>query len=99
VALSCEESATYRQGTNTRTESREVFCREIFCREGFEVEKGLPFETEVDFEVPEGVMHSFKATHNEINWELIVEGNIPRWPDFKRRFSVIVRSNVEEDRR
>jgi hypothetical protein len=99
VALACEESATYRQGTNTRTETQEVYCKQIFRREGFEVENGLPFETEIDLEIPEGVMHSFKAAHNEINWVLTVEGNVLRWPDFKRRFSLIVRPRGWEDNR
>jgi hypothetical protein len=99
VALACEESATYRQGTNTRTETQEVYCKQLFRREGFEVENGLPFETEIDLEIPEGVMHSFKAAHNEINWVLTVEGNVLRWPDFKRRFSLIVRPRGGEDNR
>ena len=31
-------------------------------------------------------MHSFKAEHNEINWTLAVEGDVARWPDYKRAF-------------
>ena len=99
VSLVCEESATYRQGTNTRTETREVYRRQLYHREGFEVESGFPFEQEMDMEVPAGAMHSFKAEHNEINWVLAVEGDVARWPDYKRRFSVIVRpTDVEGDR-
>ena len=35
VSLVCEEVATYRQGTDTRTETREVFRQELFRREQF----------------------------------------------------------------
>lgn len=96
VSLVCEEAATYRQGTNTRTETQEVFRRELFCRERFSIERGLPFETELELAMPEGAMHSFKADRNEINWFLAVEGDMARWPKFKRRFSVIVRPHVGE---
>ncbi len=35
VSLACVETATYRQGTNTRTESQEVYRQELFRRENF----------------------------------------------------------------
>ena len=91
VSLVCEETATYRQGTNSRTETQEVYRHELFCRQRFEIERGLPFETELEFSVPEGAMHSFKADHNEINWVLAVEGDLAGWPNYKRSFPVIVR--------
>jgi len=91
VLLVCEEEATYRQGTDTRTETREVHRQRIFRREGFEVHRGLPFEAECELAVPVGAMHSFKADHNEVNWKVVVEGDVAGWPDYKRYFPVIVR--------
>ncbi len=91
VWLVCEEAATYRQGTNTRTETQEVHRQELFCRQQFQIERGLRFETEIELSVPEGAMHSFKADHNEINWALAVEGDVVGWPRYKRSFPVIVR--------
>lgn len=99
VSLVCEELATYRQGTNTRTETREVYRHQLFYSEGFQIESGLPFEQDIDLEVPGRAMHSFKADHNEINWTLAVEGDVARWPDFKRRFSIVVRPANEEGNR
>lgn len=90
VSLTCEEAVTYRQGTNTRTETREVFQQELLRREHFAIRGGLPFEAECDLSVPAGVMHSFKADHNEINWSLAVEGEMAGWPNYKRSFSVVV---------
>ena len=44
LSLVCEEEATYRQGTDTRTESQKVFAQELFRREDFEIPPGIPFE-------------------------------------------------------
>jgi len=91
VLLVCEEEATYRQGTDTRTETRQVHRQEVFRREGFEVHRGLPFESECELVVPAGAMHSFKADHNEINWKVVVKGDVAGWPDYKRSFPVVIR--------
>jgi len=90
ISLVCEEEATYRQGTNTRTETRAVYRDELFRREGFEVHRGMPFEAECDIWVPERAMHSFKADHNEIRWKIVVEGDVAGWPDYQRSFALIV---------
>lgn len=95
VGLICEESATYRQGTDARTETRSVFRQELFRREGFEIRHGVPFETECAFAVPDPVMHSFRANHNEIRWKVVVEGAAAGWPEFRRTFSVIIRPAEE----
>lgn len=90
LSLVCHEEATYRQGTNTRTEKRQVYSQELFRRENFEIPPGLPFETNCSFEAPTGLMHSFKSSHNSIEWTLVVEGDIANWPDIKRAFSLII---------
>jgi hypothetical protein len=91
VSLECEESATYRQGTNTRTETQVVYRQEIFRREAFVVENGMPFEAEMELNVPDGAMHSFKSEHNEINWVLTMDGKAAKWPSYKRSFPLIIR--------
>jgi hypothetical protein len=90
VWLKCEEAATYRQGTNTRTETREVYCQECFSRKNFTIASGLPFETEIELSVPEAAMHSFKAEHNEISWSMAIDSEVVGWPSFKRLFPIIV---------
>jgi len=90
VLLVCEEAATYRQGTDTRTETREVHRQQVLRREGFEVRRGVPFEAECELTVPAGAMHSFRADHNEISWKLVVKGDVAGWPDYKRAFPVII---------
>jgi len=90
VLLNCEEKATYRQGTDTRTERRRIFEEELFSQEGFEVHQGLPFEHRLSVRIPESAMHSFKSDHNEIGWSLEVRGAVDGWPDFARVFPVVV---------
>lgn len=90
LLLVCEEEATYRQGTDTRTEACRVFQESVFRRENFEVRPGVPFEVECEWVMPSGVMHSFTSEHNEVNWRLIVKGDAKGWPGFERSFPVIV---------
>lgn len=90
VALVCQEEATFRQGTNTRSEAREVFRQPLLHREQFEILPGEPFESECLLSVPAGAMHSFKAAHNEIQWRVVVQGDVADWPEFQRSFPVIV---------
>jgi len=90
LLLVCDEEATYRQGTDTRVESRRVYQQQIFRRERFEVRRGVPFEAECELVVPPGVMHSFKSEHNEISWKLMVRIDAAGWPVYERCFPVIV---------
>ena len=90
VWLVCREEATYRQGTNTRTETREVRRLAVFRREAFEIRPGEPFQAECSVCVPAGAMHSFQADHNEIDWKLVVRGDVVDWHAFQRAFPVIV---------
>lgn len=88
--LACDEKATFRQGTDTRTESRRVYEQRCFVRENFEIHQGLPFESRCEVSVPEGAMHSFHANYNEVSWKLIVKGNVVGWPAYEREFQIVV---------
>jgi len=90
LVLACDEKATYKQGTDTRTERLRVFEQQVFKRDAFEIEQSAPFETECLVRVPVSGMHSFKTDHNEISWSLVVRGEVEGWPDFERVFPVIV---------
>lgn len=90
MVLACDEEATYRHGTNARTESHRVFQQAVLCRKEFEVGRGEPFEADCELDVPAGAMHSFKADHNEISWRLVVRGTPDGWPPYERSFPVIV---------
>lgn len=90
VLFVCEEEATYRHGTNTRTETVRVFQQPVFRQEDFQLVHGVPFEVRFPLEVPAEAMHSFQSENNEVNWKLIVVGDVAGWPSFQRSFPVIV---------
>jgi len=90
VNLVCEEAATYRQGTDVRTEQKHVFDRQVYRQTDFRISPGEPFEREVRLEIPPEAMHSFQSEHNAINWKLVVHGEADAWPPFERSFPIIV---------
>ncbi len=91
LQLVCEETATYRQGTNTRRATRRVYEDLLVSREAFSIGQGLPFEARAQLEIPAQAMHSFTANHNRIDWKLVMRGQVSRWPDFERIFPLVVR--------
>lgn len=98
VWLTCDEKATYRQGTDTRTETRRVYEQRCFLREQFEIHQGLPFESRCQILVPEGAMHSFHSSHNEVSWRLLVKGSVVGWSDYQREFQIVVNPPCEARR-
>lgn len=87
VILEGEEVATYRQGTSTATD-RSTFYRDILA------EVTLPSEIpsgRVETHIPLALMHSWKATNNQVEWHLKIHGEIPFFPDIKEDFSLDVR--------
>jgi hypothetical protein len=91
ISLVCEEEAVFRQGTNARTESRQVYRQPLQNGVGATVRPGEPLEMECDLPVPAEAMHSFRASHNQIQWKLLVRGEIVGWHGFERSFPVVVR--------
>ena len=88
--LICEEEATYHQGTDIRTERREVYGEQFFERREFRIEPAAPFQAACSFSVPAGAMHSFQSQHNSISWKLAVRGQAEGWPPFERGFTVVM---------
>ena len=90
VLLVCEEEATFRHGTDTRTETRRVHQESIARQDDLEVRLGVAFELEGELEIPTGAMHSFKSPHNEVNWKVSVQLDVAGWPAYERSFPLIV---------
>ncbi len=90
VELVCEESVTYRQGTDTRTERSIVHRQTLFERRDFVIPEGEPLAEKVLCRIPPTAMHSFAAASNEIQWKIMVRADIVAWPNFERSYSVIV---------
>ncbi len=90
VLLVCYEVAVFRQGTDERTEVQLVFARELLRLQDVTVTAAEPLEAELSVTVPPGAMHSFRAEHGEIRWEVVVQGVPGLWPEFRREFPVLV---------
>jgi hypothetical protein len=91
----CEEEAKYRDGSNTRTETRRVFEDEIIAKDWFEVPAGQPYETRFELRVPSGAMHSFVTENNQVRWKLVIQGDVARWPGFEREYPIVVLPSSE----
>jgi hypothetical protein len=90
LTLELEEQATFRQGTDTRSE-RVVVCRQpIHGWSAVQLSPGTRFEAHATIRVPDTAMHSFTSEHNSVRWMLVVHGTPGRWPAFRRVFPLVV---------
>jgi len=85
VLEGCEE-ATYRQGTDTKTD-REVFATVpvVDTDPSMQMAQGS-----ARVQVPEDAMPSFKADRNKVVWKLKVACEIPGWPDSDDEYEIVV---------
>ncbi|MCO6047909.1 hypothetical protein NG895_28730 [Aeoliella sp. ICT_H6.2] len=90
VELVCEESASYQQGTDSRTSVEVVYRQELRKWRGLRVEAAQPFEAEMSFSIPASAMHSFRSPHNQIRWMLLVRGETSRHQEVYRQFGLLV---------
>ncbi len=94
VHLVCVEEATFNQGTNTLTEKKRVFSRRLFRKRGIKLSSREPFQTEFEFSLPLGAMHSFQSSSNRVAWQIEVHGQTKGFPRVLRNFEVIVTPRV-----
>lgn len=90
IAIAIEEQATFRQGTDTRSERLTVWSRDVASWENLQLSPGTRFEARATLVIPATVMHSFTSEHNAVRWLLVVRGRPARWPAFTRTFPVVV---------
>ena len=88
--LELEEQATFRQGTDTRTERVVVWRAPLGAWQGLQVAPGTRFEAGTTLRIPAAAMHSFASEHNLVGWRVVVRGYPTRWPPFTRSFPVVV---------
>lgn len=86
VALVCEEIATFRQGTDTRTAMAEVSRRPLLSKRRVEVGPDEPVSYDFEVSAPVEGPHSFLSPNNEVRWSLEVLITTPGRDNVKRRF-------------
>jgi len=90
LSLELEEQATFRQGTDTRTEHSVVWRQPVAAFHDVSAAPHARFEARAVVEIPSDSMHSFTSAHNAVRWRLVVRGTPERWPAFSRIFPVVV---------
>jgi hypothetical protein len=90
IVLELEEQATFRQGTDARSERVVVWRNRIASRRDVPLDPGARFELRAALTVPNDAMHSFASEHNAVRWRLAVRGRPARWPAFARGFPIVV---------
>ncbi len=88
--LVCEEEVTYRQGTDIRHEVCKVFEQQLLAQGPLEIDSATPFRVTCTLPIPAAAMHSFQLEHNSIHWKLVVRCAPAHWPEFERRFPLVV---------
>jgi hypothetical protein len=86
ITLEGKEQVSYRQGTNTRTETSVFFSERILeTSDTADITSGFR-----DAKIPNQSMHTFEASSNKIIWTLQIHGEIPYWPDILDDFTIVV---------
>ncbi len=95
--LVCQEEATFDEGTDIRTETRDVYRERLFRKRSVSVSPDAAFDTEFEMKIPPNAMHSFKSANNRIRWKIIVQAEAKGWPRLNRTFrlSVYPRTVIE----
>lgn len=88
--LVCEEEVTYRQGTDIRHEICKVFEQQLVTQGPVEIDSATPFRFTCTLPIPAAAMHSFQSEHNSVHWKLVVRCAPAHWPEFERRFPIVV---------
>jgi len=87
LKLICSESATYQQGTRSRSESQEVSQTVIVDPETTEFDGRLSAQ----LTVPADAMHSFESAHNKIIWQLNLSGRVLGLLPYSNEFPLVIR--------
>ena len=81
-----EESAEYRRGTNTVTDTQ-IFHEQLLFETSSprKAAKGS-----ISITLPANTMTSWSSSHNRIQWKLVIKGDISLWPDINDRYEIDV---------
>ncbi len=86
ITLEGREEATYRRGTDTRTD-KHVFASFTLVEQVSPVDM-LGGSTKLP--IPADTMHSFDAPNNKVVWLLRVRGDVANWPDSDEEFRITI---------
>lgn len=81
------EEATYRRGTDTRTDTAIFFERKLFdTQTRLMMPKG-----EVELSLPADAVSSFRGDYNKVRWFLLLHADVPGRPDVRDEYEIDVK--------
>lgn len=87
ILLVGREIVTYRRGTDTITETHVLEEQPIHHSDPG---RSLPSHGQADLVIPPDTMHSFTTSAHRIAWSLQVRATIPRWPDIRADYPILI---------
>jgi len=90
MTLLCREWVRYRQGTDTKTDTRTVHEVTTVLLEPGGQQQSAPLSAEAEIEILADAMHSFEAADNKIEWLVKITLDVPNWPNTDTEFKLSV---------
>ena len=89
VDLVFRESATYTQGTDTRTDTHDEIV-DFFEGPIQRYEAGESMQERSKFQIPSDAMHTFVGSNNKLQWLIRVRVDVQGWPDTVQEYELSV---------
>lgn len=89
LELIFRETATYQQGTDTRTVTHNHIIAE-FEEPGGHYQAGHLFQQSYELQIPRNSMHTLKVRRNKLEWFVRFSMKVPRLPDFSEEYELEV---------
>ncbi|MCB9418260.1 MAG: hypothetical protein H6667_00530 [Ardenticatenaceae bacterium] len=89
LELVFRETATYQQGTDTRTVTHNHIIAE-FEESGGHFQAGHLIQRNYELQIPPDGMHTLKVRRNKLEWFVRFSMKVPRLPDFLEEFELEV---------
>ena len=89
LELVFRETATYQQGTDTRTVTHNHIIAE-FEEPGGHIQAGHMLQKSYNLQIPRDGMHTLKVRRNKLEWFVRFSMKVPRLPDFSEEYELEV---------
>lgn len=98
VTFVCREWVEYTQGTDTRTETHDIYTvKETLDVSGL-ISPPDCIRGHFEFQIPEEGMHTFSASNNTVTWLIEVHTDVAEWPDYSSSFELSVAARLAPQR-
>ena len=86
IYIEAQEIARFQKGTRTVTD-KNTFLQVCLFESSH---KGDFQRGSVKFQIPEETVPTMKIDHNEITWQIVFVGDVPRWPDLSETYPMVL---------